>query len=167
LEGDHVSVRSGVIAYRGRTVDARALVDNGKTSPMTQELVGASNTGAVLTGIAKLVQRVVLELLTDRGSLRYLPDRGTFLMPQLRAGLIRTSAELFTAFSSAAADVRLSLRNDTRDEDPADEKLQSIEMISAEIVNQTAIIRARVTSEAGENSEVYLPLTVSPTPIGV
>jgi hypothetical protein len=162
-----MTIRSGVIDYRGRLVDARAFVDIDKNQPMIQQLVGVGNSGAVLTGIAKLVQRVVLELLTDQGSMQYLPERGTALMPQLRAGFVRTSAELFAAFSSAAADVLRTVRNDTRQTDPPDEQLQRLEMLSAEIFGELATVRVRVVSAAGAFSDVYLPLTVSSTPIGV
>lgn len=162
-----MAVRSGVIDYRGRLVDARAFVDSGIAQPLTQQLVGVGDSGAVLTGIVKLVQRVALELLTDRGSMPYLPERGTLLMPQLRAGAIRTSAELFAAFSLAASDVVRTLRNEASTTTPADERLQAVEMVSAQIIEQLAVVRAFVISDAGESREVYLPLTVSPAPVGV
>lgn len=158
-------LRKGVIDYRGRSVDLLAFTDEGPSRPSRQELVSETRAGAVTTGISKLVQRVLLELLTDKGSLAYLPDRGSLLMLQLRAGILRTSADLFTAFSSAATDVVRQLRLEETEDDSPDERIESLEMLSANLFGDKGSIRAEVRSLAGESRDLFIPLDVSPTPL--
>lgn len=156
---------SGTIAqYTGRTVDYLAF-DNAKPvgdTQLTQLLVQPGQSGALITGIEKLVQRFLIELLTEKGSLEYDLARGTFFITQIRAGLLRTSQDLFAAFSSAEVDLRnnLQLEEDIA-VDPADECYRSATLIAASLFGDMATLTIRVLSMADEDRTVVYPLRVS------
>jgi hypothetical protein len=149
--------------YQGRTVDYLAF-DGAKPTgdtQLTQSLIQPGQTGALTTGIQKLVQRFLLELLTEAGSLDYQTNRGCFFITQIRAGMITTSSALFTAFNNAEVDVRNNMRNEDSFDDPDDERLQRASLISATLSGDTAFLNIRVLSVAGESREVIYPLRVS------
>ena len=150
--------------YVGRTVDYLAFDDARARDDtlLTQTLVKAGQSGALITGIEKLVQRFLVELLTEQGSLDYQVKRGTFFMTALRAGTVRTSQELFSAFSSAEVDVRdnLKLEEDFAN-DPPDERYARAELLSASLFGDTATLNIRVDSVAGESRTVIYPLRVT------
>lgn len=158
-----VQLSASVTDYVGKTVDHLAFDDSKAVGDalLTQQLVKAGQTGALIAGISKLVQRFIVELLTEKGSLDYLPDRGTFFMTSLRLGLIRTSQELFAAFNSAAQDVRVNLQQEEQDTDPVDERYSSAELISTSLLGDTATLVIRITSRAGDTRVVTYPLRIS------
>lgn len=149
--------------YAGRTVDYLAFDDarlSGDTL-LTQKLVKEGQSGALITGIEKLVQRFLLELLTEQGSLDYLPGRGTLFIAALRAGIVRTSQDLFSTFGSSEVDIRNNLRQEEELSDPADERYGSAELISASLFGDTATLTIRVESLAGESRTLIYPLRVA------
>lgn len=151
--------------YQGRTTDYLAF-DDAKAKGdalLTQTLVKFGQSGAVVTGIQKLVQRFLLELLTETGSLDYQPDRGCLFISQARAGLIRTSASLFSAFANAEVDIRNNLRNEDTFSDPDDERYQRATLVTASLSGDTAFLTIRVLSVAGDSREIIYPLRVSAT----
>ena len=162
-----MTVKQGVIDYRDRLIDMYAIVDNGPSRPSSQSLVQTGKSGQLTTGIAKLAQRAIIELLTDKGSMPYLPNRGTFFMLQIRSGIVRTSSDLFAAFSSAATDVVRQLRLEDTGSVPNDERIESLEMVSANLSGDKATVHATLRSFAGESRDLYIPLSVSPTPVVV
>lgn len=154
---------AGVREYVGKTVDYLAFDDAKAVGDtlLTQALVKPGQAGALITGISKLVQRFIVELLTEKGSLDYLPDRGTFFMTSLRLGLIRTSQELFASFNAAAQDVRINLQREETNTDPSDEKYSNAELISTSLLGDTATLVVRITSQAGDSRVVTYPLRIS------
>ena len=155
---------ASVIDYRGRTVDYLAFDDARAQGDalLTQTLVKEGQSGALITGIEKLVQRFLIELLTEQGSLNYQLNRGTFFMTALRTGVVRTSLDLFAAFSSAELDVRDNLRlEEDFQNDPEDERYGEATLISASLLGDTATLTINVSSVAGESRTVIYPLRVA------
>tara|TARA_R110000824_G_scaffold25456_3_gene88700 strand:+ start:14437 stop:14925 length:489 start_codon:yes stop_codon:yes gene_type:complete len=159
-----MSQLSGTVQqYQGRTIDYLAF-DDAKASGdalLSPSLIKPGQSGAITTGIQKLVQRFLLELLTETGSLDYQPGRGCFFITKVRAGLVRTSASLFSVFATAEVDIRNNLRNEDTFSDPDDERYQRATLISASLSGDTAFLNIRVLSVAGESREVIYPLRVS------
>ena len=157
---------STVIPYVGRTVDMLAFDDaksSGETE-LTQTLVKKNQSGAVITGIEKLVQRFLVELLTEQGSLTYLPNRGTLFITQARAGILRTSQNLFTAFSTAEVQIGINLRaEDDIARDPLDEQYQSAALLTADLIDDRANLKIQVNSAAGTSRQVIYPLRIGLT----
>lgn len=159
-----MSQLSGTVQqYQGRTIDYLAF-DDAKAKGdalLSQALIKPGQSGAITTGIQKLVQRFLLELLTEAGSLDYQPGRGCLFITRVRAGLINTSASLFSAFATAELDIRNNLRNEDTFNDPDDERYQRATLISASLSGDKAFLNIRVLSVAGESREIIYPLRVS------
>jgi hypothetical protein len=157
---------SNVLPYVGRTVDMLAFDDAKETgeAELTQTLVKKNQSGAVIAGIEKLVQRFLIELLTEQGSLNYLPNRGTVFITQARAGILQTSQDLFAAFSAAQVQVSINLTNeDSINNDPTDEQYQSATLLAVSLVDGNASLTIQVTSVAGTSRKVIYPLRIAVT----
>jgi len=145
--------------YAGRTVDLLAFDGMTLQGEALLEPTLASGSGALVTGIQKLAQRFLIELLTEQGTLDYALNRGTLLMTQFRSGVLRTSQDLFSAFSSAEVDVRNNLRlEEDSTVDPADERYGSAQLLGATLLGDTATLRIQLTSAAGESRTIIYPL---------
>ena len=155
---------SGTITeYAGRTSDVLAfdgMKEQGDVR-LNQELVATGESGALTTGIQKLAQRFLLELLTEKGSLIYEPDRGTFFITRFRMGLLRTSQDLYSAFSSAVTDAKIQLAQEESDQDPPDERYFSAKLLGASLLGDQASLSIRLTSQAGDSRVVIYPLRVA------
>jgi hypothetical protein len=149
-------------SYIGRTVDVAAFQGTAVRGDvlLRQRLADEGEGGMIVTGVVKLGQRFLMELLTARGSMRHLPTRGSTFLPELQSGYVRTTTELFAAFSRALVDVRRNLKADERDDDPADEKLLSSEILSVELSGDGAVVSVRVTSQ-DPAAEAILPVSMS------
>ena len=152
-----------VSQYAGRTVDVLAFSGaklSGDTL-LSQELVSANNSGLLIAGVEKLVNRFLIELLTEKGSLDYAMDRGSFFMTQLRLGLVRTTADLFYEFSVAELDVRGQLQGEELPTDPDDERYAGSSMLSSSLLGDTMTLSVNVLSRAGTSRNVIFPITFS------
>lgn len=153
---------SSVQQYKGKTVDF-LLYDGSQPIGDTQvipALVQEGQSGALIAGPAKLAQRFLLELLTEKGSMPHDINRGTFFMTQLRLGLARTSSDLFQIFASSELDLRTNLRLEDDSSFPADERYDSSELLDASFVGDSISLRIQLNSVAGESREVLFPLRV-------
>lgn len=149
--------------YVGRTIDLLAF-DGAKASgeaKLIPALVLPGQSGALITGIQKLVQRFLLELLTERGSLEYQPTRGTFFLTRIRAGIVRTSQDLFSEFTIAEVELKNSLMLEESDTDPSDERYLEARLLSASLFGDQATLNIQVTSRAGVSRTVIYPLRVT------
>lgn len=152
--------------YIGRTVDM--LLYDSATEPLTTNpvpaqpgLVQPGGSGALTTGLQKLSQRFLLELLTVRGSLVYLADRGTTFLLELRSGQLRTTADVMDAFARAEHYARGPLRREQSDTDPADERYQKAELLAATLSGDRLSLRIRVISAAGSDAVIIYPLRIN------
>jgi len=153
-----------VKTYVGRTVDYLAF-DDAKAAGdtlLTQTLVLPGQSGALITGIEKLVQRFLLELLTEQGSLEYDVNRGTLFITHIRAGYIRTSQDLISAFNAAEVVLRNNLRlEEDVKKDPADERYQTATLINATLTGDQAYLKIQILSVAGTSRTVIYPLRIT------
>lgn len=149
-----------VVDYVGRQADLLAFDDATAAgeAQLRLALVYPGSAGALTTGIQKLVQRFLLELLTDRGSLQYLPFRGTSFLMRLRAGYVRTSQELFSEFTAAELLIRSNLRLEEIATDPLDERYRNAALLQATLDGDTAQLKIQITSQAGESRQIVYPL---------
>jgi hypothetical protein len=148
--------------YKGKTVDF-LLYDGAKPKSevqVIQELVLPGQSGALITGPLKLAQRFMLELLTERGSMIYNLNRGTFFMTQIRAGLVSTPADLFQLFASSELELRNTLKLEDASSMPADERYVSADLLDVTLVGDTASLQIRIDSAAGTSREIIFPLRI-------
>jgi hypothetical protein len=80
----------------------------------------------VLTGIQRLAQSVVIELMTELGSIKYQPERGTMFVPRCRAA--KTEFDVNVAFSAAAARLKRTFNSRETIGTPAAERLLNLKL---------------------------------------
>jgi hypothetical protein len=155
---------SSVADYAGRMIDVLAF--DGATpsgiAPLAQVLAQPGQSGKVCSGIQKLGQRVLVELLTEAGSMPYAPRRGTQLMTLLREGSLRTQADFMQAVSSSLTQLQQNLWSEESSTDPTDEQFASATVVSVNLAFDTASVELEVTSVAGSTAQVILPI-ITPT----
>ncbi len=149
--------------YVGRTSDL-LMIDGAsltREQQLSQVLALPGNSGALITGIEKLSQRFLLELLTELGSLRYLPSRGCLFLIEARQGLWRSAGDVIASFNSSLLLVKRNLMADELDTDPDDERFGEAELESVSMTHDLAVLRVNLTSLAGETRKIIYPLRVS------
>tara|TARA_B100001750_G_C15428893_1_gene557065 strand:- start:251 stop:736 length:486 start_codon:yes stop_codon:yes gene_type:complete len=151
---DYIGRTVDIAAFKGWTPDTRVQV--------TQALVLPGKSGELITGINKLIQRYVIELLTEKGTLIYLPLRGTEFITSARAGYWRTTADVQDAFSLASPDVGNNLRGEESESDPDDERFDFAELLSVSLLGDEVTMSIKITSLAGTTFTAVLPITVTP-----
>jgi hypothetical protein len=129
---------------------------------LQQILFTDAAAGQLCTGIQKLAQRFVLELLTEAGSMLYLPNRGTKFMIQFRQGYLRTETDVFIAFNLALNDLELSLAAEELATDSPDEVYANATLDSVTILNGGVSLHVTLRSQAGTAREVIMPISTTP-----
>lgn len=153
--------------YTGRTVDVLAFdgaFSDGKFE-LAQSLHSSSKpSGQVCAGIQKLTQRWVIELLTPRGSMPYLPTRGSSFLNDVRSGKIRTEIDASLLFNFARDQVSFNLiQEDSLGTYPADERYGSADLLGVRVVTGSKMtISVRINSLAGSTRVFVVPVSVVP-----
>ena len=150
--------------YANRNVDLAAYQDMqpGGERLLTQELVGTDHGGRIVAGIQKLVQRFIILLLTEKGSVAHFPDKGCEFLTDARTGVFLVPLDVFTSFSSSLVDIEQQLKATEAATDPDAERFSSAEIIAVTLAAGNASVRVRLVSRAGSG---YVFLT--PIPVGV
>lgn len=154
--------------YTNRKVDVLALdgTFSDKLFELDQHLYGKSNTsGKVCSGVQKLVQRWLIEFLTPKGSLLYLPDRGSSFLSLVRSGRVRTEFDAAIIFNSAKAEVEFNLlQEDLNTTYQDDEKYGSVDLLGVQVVAGSKLtISLRINSLAGASRVFVVPVSVVPS----
>lgn len=150
---DYINRTVDVLAYKGgAAAGARAL---------RMELVGVQDSGEITTGIQKLAQRFLIELMTERGSLLYLPLRGCDFMKDARLGAWRAPIDVMSSFSAALLDVKENLLNEETSSDPADERFSDAELVAVTLEGTNASVTIKLTSLAGVSRKYIAPLKIT------
>lgn len=148
--------------YIGRTVDIVAFQGSQPRGEvqLQQALVLPGSGGSISTGIVKLGQRFLIELLTERGSVPHRPARGSTFMVEISAQYIRTVTELYAALARGLIDVRRNLRAEETDDDPLDEQYGGAEIVNVELQAGNAKVFIAVRSR-DPAAVAILPIEVS------
>lgn len=135
-----------------------ALFQQNLNGTVVQALATPANNGYTVTGVIKLVQRFLLELLTEKGELVYLPERGTKFLPLLRNGAA-TSWEVNAAFAIALLDLEPNLLAEEEDSDlELDEQYQAAELKNIQVTPGMLTATIAIQNKAGFIYNVSLPL---------
>jgi hypothetical protein len=159
---------STVLDYAGRLVDVNAFqgweLGVGTEVLLDQELASdVSPGGEVITGCAKLIQRFLLVLLTETGSLVYLPGAGSQFMTDALGGRWRTSTDVQQSFYSALLDVKRQMRQMELPSDPDEERLDDVVIISIILSpRDRAVLRLQMYTVAGTSRTFIAPIDVAP-----
>ena len=159
-----VQQKASITDYVGRTVDIAAYKgwEVGGRTQVEQALVLPGQSGELIAGIEKLVQRFAIELLTEEASLTYLPSRGSIFMTNARQGYWRTSGDVQASFTLALLSVTNNLQAEESLDDPDDERFSSAELVSISLFGDEVTMSVKIVSLAGTAFTALLPLTVSP-----
>jgi hypothetical protein len=148
--------------YLGRTVDYVALqgVQPDKKVQLEMSLTTPGGGGSIVTGPQKVVQRFLLELLKEKGSMPLRPRGGTDFLTEARQGLLRTAADVRGAFARAVIDIRTELAfedaNATRD----DERFRDARLLNVTVAQGTAVLQINVITAAETSRQFIFPLPI-------
>lgn len=148
--------------YIGRTVDVAAF-DGAKPTGkalLAQVLARPGQGGKIVTGIQKLVQRFLIELFTEAGTVPYHPDRGTMFLTEIRSGELRTHLDVLGAFARAVSTIQRTFAAEDKATDPPDERLESVTLDSISFEPGTLRLYATLTSRAGASRPLILPIAL-------
>lgn len=151
-----------VTDYIGRTIDLVAYhgVKPVGDNRLEATLAVAGTGGAIVTGVQKVAQRFLIELLKEVGSMTFRPAEGTTFLTEARLGGFQTQADVLAAFSRGVVEVKRILRVDEQASDPADEKFRGAIPISVAVSPGLAVINFEIVTAAGRNREFIFPLKV-------
>ncbi len=146
--------------YLDRTVDVLAFQGAEPTGEvlLEQTLAQANQGGQICTGVQKLAQRFLLELFTERGSMPYLPLRGTDFLPRALRGELRNQSDVLVAFSNSLIDIRNNLQAEETGNEPLDEQYAGAVVESIAVASDLVKLYINVASRAGTTRKVILPL---------
>lgn len=157
------------LGYQNRSYDLLALRGAKLRGEqlLAQNLFGPQDVGEVCTGAQKTAQRWVLEFLTKRGSLTFLPARGTDFMAWADRGQLRNESDVRTAFQAAAVQAGDNLRSEEDNSwHPEDRFLEAI-LLGLAVSDGQVSLQAQISTQAGGTRQVILPLPFPPTELRI
>jgi hypothetical protein len=144
--------------YAGRTYDVCVFQGQQPVGEALLDQTLVAEGGLICTGIVKAAQAFVLEFLTEKRSMPYLPARGCAFMTRLRSGYLRHESDVFASFALSSADVLDNLAADWTADTPADEKVVASTLTRVEIFPGYCKLWIRLATAAGADREVILPI---------
>lgn len=136
-----------------------AMLQSDLTGAVVQALATPLNNGYLVSGPLKMVQRFLLELMTPKGSMTYLPNRGSSFVTSLARGAA-SSMDVLSYFSAAMLDVHANLDEEDEAEGavPDEERLASAEASEIVIMPGTVRLKIALRNRAGSSFNVSVPL---------
>lgn len=122
-------------------------------------LSGSASSGFLVEGVSKLVQRIFLELLTEKGSLRYLPSRGTRLLTNLRSRPIYTESNFLGYFAMARLELFANLSQDETEDTPNTERLAKLQIERFTLIPGQLLLTLAITPEEGPTVSYTFAMT--------
>ncbi|TMJ00800.1 MAG: hypothetical protein E6G97_17865 [Alphaproteobacteria bacterium] len=115
--------------------------------------------GRLQAGTAKLAQRAVIELLTEPGSVRGDPTRGTVFASLTRPGRVATEADIFAAFSLSLPGLARALARGETTATPLEERYKSARLDKVVLTPGQLVLTVSVVSQAGGPALVSFSIT--------
>ena len=130
-------------------------------SVYTQALATSAGTGRYITGIEKLAQRFIIELMTQQGSMQFAQPRGSVFVERITQGNIISELDLATAFGIAMLKVRSNLISEESNADPDDERFVGAELTSVQVGTDRIGLTIQITNRAGTVGILNLPISIN------
>ena len=149
--------------YLDRELDLSAfygIFPNKKRQLLVQQLVSQSSGGELVAGVQKLAQKILLILLTIKGSKPYRPADGTLFIEDARRGAWRTVADVNQSFLFAKIDIREQVLADETASTPADERYGNVRILGVTLIGTKVSFTLEVKSAAGSRYKFLVPLGV-------
>lgn len=154
---------STVANYVGRRVDMaafRGIFPRANEQLLAQELVSSQDGGALIAGIEKLAQNVLMVLLKRKGSDPYRPNAGCQFLSDAEQGAWRTVADVMQSFNLSKSDISNQIQAQEVATDPDDERYGSLSLTGVILSGETVSVTLVLTSVAGNNYTFLTPITV-------
>lgn len=132
------------------------------SQPSPQQLWELDGAGRAVTGIVKLAQVVLLELLTVKGSMPFAQSRGTSLLMFVRQGSIRNEVDAHVYFQYAVGELLQNLAAEETADTPDDERAVSLEIDNVTFSFDRLVYNLTLTSVAGTTRQLSLPVATIP-----
>lgn len=129
---------------------------------MDASIIPNGTGGFGIAGYAKLVQRFLMELLTELGSVSFDSNKGTNFLTDARLGKWRTSRDVAQSFAAAELTARQNLKADETPTTPADEVYSSASLLSASVNGDQVVIHVQITNGAGQSGVQLVPISLIP-----
>lgn len=126
-------------------------------APAIQQIAGPGDIGRIITGSDKLVQKYVVILMTEKGSIPYAPKRGSNFINILKMNGMYTEADFLTAFAGAQLDLSSQLK--PKPTDPSDEQFKKATVKNITITSDTISLMITIFTAAGTGIQVTVPIT--------
>lgn len=143
--------------YVGKQVDL-CVLETGADPGLDTVNVGISDSGSVISGPYKVVQKAFKFLLTDKGSVSSDPEYGTNFVIKLMSGQIHTSMALSFYFYAEREDV-LNYINSVVAAPSPDEQLNNIELQDFSVTLDKATMTFRFYFT--DSSVILAPVSIS------
>lgn len=137
-------------------------VENRTDGLKDMALVADRTSGKICTGAQKLAQRWALEFLTERGSMRHLPERGCDFMDSVRRGILRSQVDIFSEFSGASLAITQNLRAEEYEGMPDEERFDRAILANVTLQPGSVDLRVIIVSRARESRVITLPIETLP-----
>lgn len=150
--------------YKNRKYDLLAVqnVAPGRERQLGLALYAEDSSGQICVGIQKLAQRWMLEFMTETGSLRGLPSRGSSFLKSLRLRNLRTTQDIVFAFQAANLEIERQLKNEEYDGMPDDEKFSTATLTNVTFYPGYLSLNVMIESVKGEERAAILPINTLP-----
>jgi hypothetical protein len=132
--------------------------------PTIAQLAGPVLGGRAVTAEEKLAQRFLLVLMTQLGSIKYDPTRGTTFPQALVESHFLSELDAFAAFGAGAIQAGVIMLNDENASMPNNERFGSAAVNQVTITPAAVQLSITVTSLAGTSAGISLPFVAGPTP---
>lgn len=160
------------VDYAGRTVDL-LLLKTILDVPVAMKRMGidvsnVSGEPMIVSGVEKMVQRFALTFITAMGSVKFRPDHGTRITPDVAQGRIYNMSSLRASAAEANMLARVQIRTDDEamaeagEDTPDDERLVDSEVVDLEFSREKAkaMVSIRLTSAAGSSYTYIIPVAI-------
>lgn len=143
--------------YTGRSIDF-CVLDTSNEPGVELVNAGILNSGSVIAGSYKVVQKFFKFMFTEKGSVSGDPDYGTNFVTLLFTGQIQNEAELRLRFYQESNFAINYVRNSNSNIKP-DENLISVDLEGFVVNGDQAIMRIQFTFE--DQSTILAPIAIS------
>jgi len=145
-----------------RTLSLLQRNPEGGGGSLVQSLSPKYRCGAYASGAAKLLQNVISELMTRRGSVRFDPGYGCDLVDQIGITNISSLSEVGHTLNVAIQDISDNIRSRMIGNEPPDELLEKIVIEQMQQEYDRVIAVLRIDSRAGEKVSYPLAIRFNP-----
>jgi hypothetical protein len=125
---------------------------------VVQALANERTSGETVDSTLKLVQKVIVTLLTQTGSVPYLPSQGTNFMNRFLTGAFINDQDVFVNFAAASVAVKQQLTIQQTTADGTDEQYVRSVVEKVFIAPEGILMQIRIDTKNTIGTSVLLPL---------